>query len=109
MVFEDDKCKATIDSNIVLPIISSFIVVCALSYWENSKSCWNELELLWKPNWIGVIDMPPYTSYGKLSSNWEDQGMFMVYTITYFVKVYVIPLALVVNIGHIGMCIFFKS
>jgi hypothetical protein len=53
--------------------------------------------------------MPPYTSYGKLSSNWEDQGMFMVYTITYFVKVYVIPLALVVNMGHIGMRIFFKS
>jgi len=53
--------------------------------------------------------MPPYIAYGKLSSNWEDQGMFMVYIVTYFVKVYVIQLALVVNMGHIGMLIFFKS
>lgn len=53
--------------------------------------------------------MPPYIAYGKLSSNWEDQAMFMFYTVTYFVKAYVIPLALVVNMGHIGTPIFFKS
>ncbi len=53
--------------------------------------------------------MPPYIAYGKLSSNWEDQGMFMVYKITCFVKAYVIPLALVVNMDIIGTPIFFKS
>jgi hypothetical protein len=63
-----------LNSNIVLLIIFGFIVVCVLRYWENSKSHWNEFELLWKPNWIGVIDMPPYIAYGKLSSNWEIKG-----------------------------------